>query len=57
MTPVCANCTPKLSDRFNAREQAVLGERAARKGLTVEQYVRTCMGYAYPASPPHMRPD
>ena len=56
MTPVCAHCTPKLTPRFNAREQAVLAERAARKGLSVEQYFRTCMGYAYPDAPPAMRP-
>jgi hypothetical protein len=56
MTPACANCTPKLTSRFNAREQATLGERAARKGLTVEQYVRTCMGYAYPDAAPLNRP-
>ena len=35
---------PLTRDEFNR-----VAVKASRRGLTVEEYVRTCMGYAYPA--------
>ena len=50
-----ADCTLKFP-RLSAQERAVVGASAARKGLTVEQYVRTCMGYGYPSKSPAATP-
>jgi hypothetical protein len=51
MTSASVNCTLKFP-RLTAQERALIGARAARKGLTAEEYMRTCMGYAYPAKSP-----
>ena len=51
MTFAPANCTLNLP-RLTAQERALIGAGAARKGLTAEEYLRTCMGYSYPAKSP-----
>ena len=59
MTHAQANCTLKFP-RLTAQERALIGAGAARKGLTAEEYVRTCMGYGYPSksaeAPPAQEP-
>lgn len=49
MTPSPAICVSAFPVRFSAHEAAHLRAKAALKGLTVEQYMRACLGYAYPA--------
>jgi len=51
MTAAPANCTLNFP-RLTANERAVIGAGAALKGLTAEEYIRTCMGYGYPAKSP-----
>ena len=43
-----ADCTLKFPS-LSAQERAAVGTSAARKGLTIDEYARTCMGYGYPA--------
>ena len=38
-----------IKDRLTKDEFNRVAAKAGESGLTVEQYVRTCMGYAYPA--------
>jgi hypothetical protein len=49
MTPVPPNCTLNIPVRATAEERAQVRAEAALKGLAVEEYLRTCMGYGYPA--------
>jgi len=48
MTPSPAHCIFNVA-RLTAPERARIRAEAALKGLTVEDYMRTCMGYGYPA--------
>jgi hypothetical protein len=48
MTPAQENRTLTTPVRFTAEEAAVLGTRAARKGVTIDEYMRACMGYGSP---------
>ena len=49
MTPSPAYCVSNPPVRLTAQERAQIRAEAALKGLTVEDYMRTCMGYGYPA--------
>jgi hypothetical protein len=49
MTPAHLNCTLKFPVRLSAPELAQVRAKAAHLGLTVADYMRTCMGYGYPA--------
>jgi hypothetical protein len=49
MTPEPVRCIRHIVVRFSAQEYALVQAKAALLGLTVAEYMRTCMGYGYPA--------